>query len=176
LRDDQPLSFADIEPPVVLVTTRGWDKLTDKALGFALRLSPDVRAVHLTTLDGPADGDDNDEARATRDRWTRHVEAPARAAGLKPPRLLLLRADYRVIHEPLLALIGELQEEFPARLIAVLLPDIVKTTWWQYLLHTQRARRLRSRLLRFGGSRIVIIQIPWYLKEPRIAQALADGQ
>lgn len=35
LRDDEPLSFADVEPPVVLVATQGWNKLTDKALSFA---------------------------------------------------------------------------------------------------------------------------------------------
>jgi hypothetical protein len=34
LRDDAPISFADVEPPVVLVATRRWNKLTDRALGF----------------------------------------------------------------------------------------------------------------------------------------------
>lgn len=170
LRDDRPISFADVKPPVVMVATQGWNKLTDKALGFALRLSPDVSAVHLTKLDSP----DDDDAQAIRTRWTKDVEAPARAAGLKPPRLLLLRADYRLIHEPLLKLIRTLEDEFPDRPIAVLLPEIVKTTWWQLLLHTHRARQLRSRLLRFGGSRIVIIQIPWYLKEPKIEQGIVE--
>jgi hypothetical protein len=126
--------------------------------------------VHLAKLDSP----DEDNASAIRDRWAKDVEAPARAAGLKPPRLLVLRADYRVIHEPLLKLIRQLQDEFPSRPIAVLLPDLVKTTWWQLLLHTHRARRLRSQLLRFGGSRIVIIQIPWYLKEPQIEQGIVE--
>jgi hypothetical protein len=170
LRDDEPLSFADVEPPVVLVATQGWNKLTDKALSFALRLSPHVNAVHLTRLAGP----DDDDTAAIRDKWAKDVEAPARAAGLRPPRLLLLRSDYRVIHEPLLKLLKQLQEEFPSRTIAVLLPELVKTSWWQLLLHTHRARRLRSRLLRFGGSRLVIINIPWYLKEPRIEQGIVE--
>jgi amino acid transporter len=170
LRDDQPISFADVKPPVVLVVTQRWDKLTDRALGFALRLSPDVSAVHLTRLDSP----DDDDTLAIRDKWTKDVEAPARAAGLKPPRLLLLRCDYRVIHEPLLKLIQQMQGECPDRPIAVLLPEVVTTTWWQFLLHSRRARRLHSRLLRFGGSRIVIIHIPWYLKEPRIEQGITE--
>ncbi len=170
LRDDQPLSFADIEPPVVLLATQRWNKLTDRALGFALRLSPDVNAVHLTRLESP----DDDDAAAIREQWTKDVEAPARAAGLKPPRLLLVRSDYRLLHEPLLKLIKQLEEEFPRRTIAVLLPELVKTSWWQFLLHTHRARRLRERLLRFGGSRLVIVSIPWYLKEPRIEQGLAE--
>ncbi|HEX2687033.1 MAG TPA: APC family permease, partial [Kofleriaceae bacterium] len=170
LRDDRPIRFSDVRPPVVLVATQRWNKLTDRALGFALRLSPDVHAVHLTRLDSP----DDDDSRAIRDKWARHVEAPARAAGYHPPRLLLLHSHYRVIHEPLLQLIHTLEDEFPGRPIAVLLPEIVKTTWWQYLLHTHRARQLRSRLLRFGGSRLVIIQIPWYLKEPRLEQGVAE--
>lgn len=170
LRDDQPISFADVKPPVVLVVTQRWDKLTDRALGFALRLSPDVSAVHLTRLDSP----DDDDTLAIRDKWTKDVEAPARAAGLKPPRLLLLRCDYRVIHEPLLKLIQQMQDECPDRPIAVLLPEVVTTTWWQFLLHSHRARRLHARLLRFGGSRIVIIHIPWYLKEPQIEQGITE--
>ena len=171
LRDDAPLRFAGLEPPVVLVATQRWNKLTDRALGFALRLSPDVHAVHLTRLDGP----DDDDAAALRARWARDVEAPARAAGLSPPRLVLLRSEYRVFHEPLLKLIQQLEDEFPRRPIAVVLPEIVKTTWWQYLLHTHRARRLRSRLLRFGGSRFAIIELPGYLEEPRIEQAIIDA-
>ena len=170
LRDGTPLSFADVDPPVMLVATRRWNKLTDKALGFALRLSPDVHAVHLTRLDSP----DDDDAAAIRAQWARDVEAPARAAGLKPPRLLLLRSDYRLLHAPLLKLIKQLQDEFPRKTIAVLLPELVKTSWWQFLLHTHRARRLRSRLLRFGGSRLVIINIPWYLKEPRPEQGIIE--
>jgi amino acid transporter len=172
LHPDGPLSFTDVDPPVVLVATQRWNKLTDKALGFALRLSPDIYAVHLTKLEGP-DGDD--DAPAIRDRWAKDVEAPARAAGLRPPRLLLLRSDYRVIDEPLLKLVKQLQDELPHRTIAVLLPEVVKTTWWQVLLHTHRARRLRSRLLRFGGSLLVIIHIPWYLKEPRIEQGIGEA-
>lgn len=171
LRDDAPISFADVEPPVVLVATQRWNKLTDRALGFALRLSPDVHAVHLTRLEGP----DDDDAAALRARWAKDVEAPARAAGRKPPRLVVLRCDYRLIHEPVLKLIKQLQDEFPRRPIAVLLPELVKTAWWQHLLHTHRARRLRSRLLRFGGSRLVIIDIPWYLEEPRIEQGLVEA-
>ncbi|MGE0005405.1 MAG: hypothetical protein AB7S92_07425 [Parvibaculaceae bacterium] len=83
-----------------------------------------------------------------------------------------MRADYRLIHDPLLRLIRELQKEFAGRIIAVLLPEVVKMSWWQVLLHTHRARKLRSHLLRFGGSRLVIISVPWYLEEPRIEDGM----
>jgi amino acid transporter len=159
----------EAEPPVVLVVTERWDRLTDKALGFAIRVSPDVLAVYVTALEGQ-----KEDERAIRDLWNADVEKPARRAGVRSPRLLLLPSDYRLMSDPLLRLIKDLETEYSGRTIAVLLPQIVKTSWWQYLLHTQRTRRLRSSLLRYGGSRLVVISIPWYLEEPRIEEGLAE--
>jgi amino acid transporter len=170
LREDGPIQITSVEPPIVVVVTQIWNKLTDKAVSFALRLSPDVHAVHLTALDGSRD----DDAQAVRDRWAHDVEAPARAAGLTPPRLLLLHCDHRLMHVPLLRLIQQLAREVPGRPIAMLLPELVKTSWWQVPLHSHRARRLRAHLLRFGGSQLVIVNIPWYLKEPAIERGIAD--
>jgi hypothetical protein len=76
------------------------------------------------------------------------------------------------MHDPLLKLIKGLESEFANRTIAVLLPEVVKTSWWQWLLHAHRARRLRAKLLRYGGSKIVIISVPWYLEEPRIEDGI----
>lgn len=58
----------------------------------------------------------------------------------------------------------------------MVIPSLVKQSWWQHLLHTHRAHRLRSRLLRFGGSRLVVIDLPWYLEEPDLDAALAEQQ
>jgi amino acid transporter len=163
LRDDEPIKLGHVEPPVVVVVAERWDKLTDKAVNFALRLSPDVLTVHVTALDG---GEEDEHS--IRARWAADVERPAKAAGLKPPRLMLLPSSYRLIHQPLLRLIKHLESEFAGRTITILLPEVVKTTWWQWLLHTHRARRVRDKLLRYGGSRLIVVSIPWYLEEPRI--------
>ena len=170
VRDGRPLRLAAREPPVVIVATERWNRLTDKAVRFALQLSREVFAVHVMALEGAQD----EAAHALQARWATDVEAPARAAGLPPPRLLLLRAEYRRMHGPLLELIRELQAQFPGRTLAILLPELIKTRWWQYLLHTHRARRLRSRLLRSGGSRLVLINIPWYLEEPDLDAAISE--
>jgi amino acid transporter len=170
VRVGRPLRLAPREPPVVLVATESWNRLTDKAVSFALQLSPDVLAVHVMTLEGA----DDEAARALEARWATDVEAPARAAGLSPPRLLLLRAEYRRMQGPLFELIRELEAQFPGRTIAILLPELIKTRWWQYLLHTHRARRLRTHLLRSGGSRIVLINIPWYLEEPDLDAVISE--
>ena len=71
------------------------------AVRFALEISPDVVAVHLLDLGGE---DDEGEAARLRGAWQRDVATPARAAGLRPPRLMLLPATYRRIHAPLLRL------------------------------------------------------------------------
>jgi hypothetical protein len=91
------------------------------------------------------------------------VERPALAAGFAPPRLRILEAQYRTLHEPLLKLVQELAAEYPGRRIAVLVPELVKQRWYQHVLHGRRARRLRTMLLRHGGSRLTVISAPWYL-------------
>ncbi len=170
LRDDEPLVVGPREAPLVLVATRGWDRLTDKAVRFALQISPDVIAVHLLDLDGE---DDEGEAQRLRDAWERDVAAPARAAGLNPPRLMLLQATFRRIHAPLLRLVERLQREQPDRTVAVLVPTVAKTHLWQHLLHTHNAARLGQALMRFGGDGVVVVNIPWHL-ERRARRRRAD--
>ncbi len=173
MRDEGRLQLHRSKPPIVLVATEGWNRLTDRALDFALSLSPDVIAVHLTKLEGP---DVDREEQALRRKWSSDVERPARELGIRPPRLALIQAPYRRIHVPLLKLVERLEAEHPARRIAVLIPELVKRKWWQHLLHTHRARRLRDALLRYGGSRLMVINVPWYLSEPRIEEAMAPEE
>jgi len=174
LHDDDALEFHRSEPPVVLVTMREWNRLTDKALRLAMELSPDVTAVHLAPLEGR---DVDKQERELRQQWAAHVEKPAKAANyLNPPRLVFLSAPYRRIHAPLLQLIKEVKEENPGRTIAVLIPELVKRHWWEYLLSNQRARRLRSAVLDYGGSGVVVIGVPWYLTEPKIEEGMTDEE
>ena len=44
---DAPLDAADLEPPLVLLPIRGWSAITRKALRFALKISPEVYALHI---------------------------------------------------------------------------------------------------------------------------------
>lgn len=159
VRDPAPLQL-DKRPPVIIVTTESWNKLTDKALSFALSVSPDVLAVHLTQLEGP---DCEEHDRRLQARWLQDVEAPARAAKLRPPRLITLQAQYRAMYVPLLELVRELEASTGGRRIAILIPEVVRQRWYQYLLHTFRTARLRSQLLQHGGPSLVVMSVPWYL-------------
>jgi hypothetical protein len=49
----------------------------------------------------------------------------------------------------------------------VLLPELVERQWYQYFLHNQRAQILAARLLTQGTHRIVIVNVPWYLRKRR---------
>jgi amino acid transporter len=158
MRIGEPLKLSDTRPPIVLVVMETWNKLAFKALDMALTLSSDVVAVHLAHLAGP---DQEEDGGALQAHWRACVESPVRALGLPAPALVVLPARYRAIHEPVLRLARELESSHQGRRIAVLIPQIVKTHWYQHLLHLDRGRKLRSRLLRCGDPRLLVIDVPW---------------
>jgi amino acid transporter len=163
VRDPRPLDLSQLQPPVVLVVTEEWNRLTDNALGLAMSISPDIVALHLTQLAGPDCEEKWSELRA---QWRRDVEAPARAAGRATPQLHVLTAQYRTIHAPVLALVQELECSHPGRRIAVLVPELVQQRWYQPLMHSRRTRHLRAMLLKHGGPRLTVISSPWHLDPP----------
>jgi len=153
----RPLNIENLEPPVVIVPIKTWNVLAENALRFALRLSPDVIVVHISTSET--------EAHQLRMQWEQYVEQPLRAAGLSQPQLMLLSSPYRRLFTPLLNYINLLKAEYPSRQIAVIIPELVESKWYEYLLHNQRATGLKAALLLRGDQRVVVINVPWYLKE-----------
>jgi hypothetical protein len=152
------LALDDLSPPVALVVFESRNRLSDSALQFALSISPEVIAIHLLELAGP---DAEEQQRTLRQRWRDEVERPAQQVGVTAPRLLLLEAQYRTIHQPILKIIDEIRERSPNRRLAVLIPELVKRRWYQHLLHTHRARRLRSQLLSLGRPDLTVVNVPW---------------
>jgi amino acid transporter len=157
-----PLDLAVNDPPVVVIPTESWNRLTRKALRFAMMLSPEVIAVHLSALGGD---DAEKETKALQEQWCADVERPTCQARLPLPRLVCLQSPYRQFVDPLLRFLEGVKQEHPDRTIAVVVPELVKDHWWQHILHNRRARRLRLALLRKGGERIVVIGVPWHLEE-----------
>jgi hypothetical protein len=47
--------------------------------------------------------------------------------------------------------------------LVVLIPEVIKTRWYQHILHARYASRLRATLLTHGGSRLTVMSVPWYL-------------
>jgi hypothetical protein len=156
------LDLSNNRPPVVLVPTKGWDRLTEKALRFSMWLSTDVIAVHVSNLSGEEAAE---EVQRVGREWATEVEAPAQAHGVPAPKLVMAQAPYRNFLQPLLDQIDRLKAEHPDRMIAVVVPEVVETRWWELLLHRRKPAKLRSALLQRGDHRVVVVNVPWYVKD-----------
>ncbi|HLK58637.1 MAG TPA: APC family permease [Chthonomonadaceae bacterium] len=153
----RPMDLTDMRPPLVIVPFKTWSILTERGLHFALRLSPDVIAVHIST--------DEEHEEQLRTQWAQYVEKPIREANLPEPVLHIIDSPYRRLFNPLFQYINGVKEDFPDRQIAVIIPELVEAHWYEYLLHQQRATGLKAALLLRGDKRVVVINVPWYLGE-----------
>jgi hypothetical protein len=167
------LDLGDHTPPVVVIPISQWDRIAQQAVAYAVRISPEVTALHCTNLEGPDAEEDEGRIRA---EWRRFVEGPARQAGLAPPRLLVTSSPYRSVLAPLLRAIEDVRRRHPGRAIAVVLPQLVEARWWEVLLHTHHERRLRKALLRHGGRDLAIVAVPWNLNAPAPQVLLAEEE
>jgi amino acid transporter len=147
------------EPPLLLVAIESWSEPARHALALAMRMSPDVIAVHLTSATAP---EEDEAAGFLQSQWPA-VEQAAVAAGQKPPRLCLIPAPHRRIDEPFLEFLAHLRPE--KRPVAVLIPQLVLHHWWERILHARRAEQLRAELLRHGGNKVTVVDVPWHPEE-----------
>ena len=135
-------------PPIVrrhriVVPVSGVHRGTLAALDYALSISPDVTAVHVSI--DPAEAD---KVREKWERWGNGV------------RLLIIESPYRVLLEPLLQYVEHLAaHRQPNEIITIVVPQFVPKVWWHNLLHTQTAVLLRLALLFRRG--VVVTDVPY---------------
>ena len=172
LRGEQRQIDVDERPgPVALVPIARWDQLSRKAIEYALRVSPSVTALHVTKLEGPdADG----HAQTLQREWQDCVQGPLAQAGRAQPELKLVASPFRSIAGPLLEAVRDAGARFPGRPVMIVLPELIEGRWWGYLMHTHRERRLRARLLRYGGPHVVVVSVPWQLQLSNPEQGIAQ--
>jgi amino acid transporter len=151
----EPLDAQGLKPPVVLLPMRGWSGITRKALRFALKISPEIYAMHIA--------DDEKTMADLEDTWEQRVQMPAESAGLAPPKLIIVYSPYRRLYASLKQVLAELQCSHPGRDIAVIVPEIVSTRWYHFLLHNQTAAIIKAHLLFSGFRQVIVINVPWYL-------------
>ena len=150
-------------PPMVVLPVQRWNKITDKALRFSLNLSADVRAVHIECP----------ETEEIVKQWQVQVARPARESGLQEPELVVLASPFRFIVGTIVNYSLELATKNPDNIVAVVIPEMVESRWYHYLLHNQRASLLKAMLLVKGNERVVVINVPWYLQQHDGGQAVA---
>ncbi|HEY1930622.1 MAG TPA: APC family permease [Acetobacteraceae bacterium] len=167
------LNLRDHTPPIVLIPISRWDWLSRNALECALRLTPDIVALHVTSLQGT---EADEEAARLHQRFHDFVETPAEKAGVPLPRLLLVQSPYRSVAAPLLKAIEQIEERHHGRRVMVVLPQIVEGRWWEYAMHTHREWRLRAKLLRYGGRRVAVVSIPWQLQPAKPQEGIEEEE
>ena len=151
----EPIHTGNLNEPVVLLPIDGWSLIAEKAVRYAWTLSQEIHVLHVES------GERTD---TLRQQWSELVEAPARAANLPQPKLVILDSPYRFIVKPLVEYAMNLQAAYPDRNITVLLPELVESHWYHYLLHNNRPEAIRALLLFNGNQRITVVSIPYHVR------------
>jgi amino acid transporter len=141
-RSDGPLTRG--APAKVVVPVSRLDRPTLQALSFALSISSDVTAVHVT--------DDVPGAAELERRW--------KAWGEQIP-LVVVESPYRALIPPLITYLDALDKQDPTRPITVVLAEFVPQHFWEYVLHNQTALRLKLRL--FLRPHTIVVDVPYHL-------------
>jgi len=116
------------------------------ALRYARTLSDDITAVHVSL--------DPEESEKVRQRWEKWGE------GI---RLVILESPFRLLLEPLLAYIEEVESHNqPDEILTIVVPQFVPRQRWHNILHTQTAFLLRLALLFKPG--VVITDVPYQVE------------
>ena len=153
-RAEGPLDLSNLSPPVVVIPLRRLDQVGQKALRFAITISPEVYVVQVL-----AEELDTEDLQA---RWRERVEDPVRRAGAdSPPQLVLVRSPYRQFFERFLDWLRHLTATRPERQVIVLIPELVHRRWYQFFV-SHRAMRLKAQLLLEGGPHVSVMSTPWY--------------
>jgi hypothetical protein len=150
-----PLEVPSMGPPIVIVPVSSWTTISQRAIQFALTISPEIHAVHVGT---------EEETGKLQGEWERIVTEPVRRAGGTPPTLVTLASPYRLIVKPILDYALMIEETNPGRQVAVVVPELVENHWYHYPLHNQRAEVLKAWLLLKGSRSIVLINVPWHIE------------
>jgi amino acid transporter len=152
---DRPIVPAEVTEPIVVLPLDRWSRISEKALSFALSMSNDIRCLHVQVAE------EQDEI--CRD-WEKNVAGPLRAAGKCIPKLITLKSPFRYVLGPVVEYVLSVERESNFHKVCVLVPELVVRHWWENLLHNRRADLLKVILLVRGNRRIIVINIPWYLR------------
>ncbi len=116
---------------------------TLKALRYAESLSKDITAVHVSI--------DDDEAAKLQQKWETWGDGV---------RLVILESQYRLMIEPLLNYLQELNEQrLENEMITIVIPQFIPKRVWANALHMRTADTLRKVLM--GQKNIVIVEVPY---------------
>ena len=130
----------------VVIPVNGINRAVVQAINFGRTLSPDLRAVFVTT--------DPEAGNMLRRRWVRQFPGVT---------LVIVESPFRTVIGPVVAYLDVLDSAWPADqqapITIVVLPEYVARHWWERILYNQQARRLKSVLV--GREHTVIADVPY---------------
>ena len=129
----------------VLVPISGLHRAVVQAVAYAKTLSPDVRAVYVST--------DPMMTARLRDEWHKWGQGVP---------LVFLESPFRSLMEPFLEYIEQVDAERPDDFVSVVLPEFVPAKWWQHLFHNQSALLIKGALL--FKPNVVVTSVPYHLR------------
>lgn len=115
------------------------------ALDYAVSLSKDVRALHMSL--------DSRSAEQVKNDWNAH------APGIP---LIIVDSPFRSLIEPTLEYIDQMVDEDPTTIVTVIVAEAVSTRWYQRLLQENVAQQLKKAL---GSRRNVVVSNVRYFLE-----------
>ena len=142
--------------PLAVVPVSGWNRASQEALQFACSLTPRVEVLHVECPD--------EAGEHTSDHWQEQLDGAARSAGMEPPRMVSVPSPFRFITTPIVRYVLDAEKREAGTKVMVVVPEMVVRRWWQYLLHNHRSTTLKALLLLQGNRRIVVVNVPWYLR------------
>jgi hypothetical protein len=142
---------------VVVLAAGSWSKMTQQGLKFALRLSDDIYVVQVKT--------ETSTIEDLSDNWELLIANPARRNRIAQPRLVILTSQYRRFLAPFVDFIKQLEIQHPDRDIAVVIPDLIMSHWYEGLLHNNRGTFLHMILRAQCSDRVVVISTPFHLRD-----------
>ncbi len=143
--EDLSAPVPELLPPVVIVPVARLDRSAVQAIAFARSISPQVTAVHVAT-----------SVESARD-FLKHWDSWAGKT-----RLDVIESPYRSLMAPLMKYIDAIDRR-DDRPITVVLAEFVPRHWWEWILHSQTAFRLKASLL-FRPNTIVI-DVPYHFED-----------
>ncbi len=128
----------------VLVPISGVHRAVVQAIEYARTLSPDVRALYVSS---------NGVTEQLLREWEEW-------GGGVP--LVVLESPYRSLMEPLLEYIEQVERDRPDGFLTVVLPEFVPARWWHHVFHNQRALLIKGALL--FKPNVVVTSVPFHLR------------
>ena len=154
------IDHVEIKPvakPIAVLPVAAWTRASEASLQFACMMSDDVRVLHVECPDEVG------EEKAT--HWQAQLDAAAARHGQKAPSVVPVPSPFRFITSPILKYVSDIHQKSPQQLVAVIVPELVPSHWYEYLLHNHRSTALKGLLLMREIRGVVVINVPWYLNK-----------